>query len=79
MHLVGSSYGGWLALNQAHRSPDRLASVTLLDPGGLEKVGLRFFVWIFASLFATFAPKVLRPRLAAWLEQPTLIVPELRT
>jgi len=79
VHLVGSSYGGWLALNQAHRRPGRLASVTLLDPGGLEKVGLRFFVWIFASLFATFAPKALRPRLAAWLEQPVLVVPELRT
>ncbi|MEU7132457.1 alpha/beta fold hydrolase [Streptomyces sp. NPDC046261] len=78
VHLVGSSYGGWLALNQAHRRPGRLASVTLLDPGGLEKVGLRFFVWIFASLFATFAPKALRPRLAAWLEQPVLVVPELR-
>ena len=78
VHLVGSSYGGWLALNQAHRGPDRLASVTLLDPGGLEKVGLRFFVWIFAGLFATFAPKALRPRLAAWLEQPVLVVPELR-
>lgn len=79
VHLIGSSYGGWLALNQAHRRPDRLASVTLLDPGGLEKVGLRFFVWIFVSLFATFAPKALRPRLAAWLEQPVLIEPELRT
>jgi pimeloyl-ACP methyl ester carboxylesterase len=79
VHLVGTSYGGWLALNQAHRRPDRLASVTLLDPGGLEKVGLRFFVWIFVSLFATFAPKALRPRLAAWLEQPVLVMPELRT
>jgi len=79
VHLVGSSYGGWLVLNQAHRRPDRLASVTLLDPGGLEKVGLRFFAWIFVSLFATFAPKALRPRLAAWLEQPVLVEPELRT
>ncbi|MFF2808393.1 alpha/beta fold hydrolase [Streptomyces sp. NPDC058000] len=78
VHLVGSSYGGWLTLNQAHRGPDRLASVTLLDPGGLEKVGLRFFAWIFVSLFATSAPKALRPRLAAWLEQPVLVVPELR-
>ncbi|MFB7210886.1 alpha/beta fold hydrolase [Streptomyces sp. NPDC056255] len=78
VHLVGSSYGGWLVINQAHLRPGRLASVTALDPGGLEKVGLRFFVWIFASLFATFAPKALRPRLAAWLEQPVLIVPELR-
>lgn len=79
VHLVGSSYGGWLALNAAHRAPERLASATLLDPGGLEKVGLRFFVWIFAGLFSIFAPKVLRPRLAAWLEQPVLVVPELRT
>ncbi|MGW1847685.1 alpha/beta fold hydrolase [Streptomyces sp. NPDC001966] len=79
VHLVGSSYGGWLVINQAHLRPGRLASVTALDPGGLEKVGPRFFVWIFASLFATSAPKALRPRLAAWLEQPVLIVPELRT
>ncbi|MGW2378711.1 alpha/beta fold hydrolase [Streptomyces sp. NPDC001658] len=79
VHLVGASYGGWLALNQAHLRPDRLVSVTLLDPGGLEKVGLRFFVWLFAGLFATFAPKALRPKLATWLEQPVLVVPELRT
>ncbi|WP_413471322.1 alpha/beta fold hydrolase [Streptomyces noursei] len=78
VHLVGASYGGWLTVNQAHRRPGRLASVTLLDPGGLEKVGLRFFAWIFVSLFATSAPKALRPRLAAWLEQPVLVVPELR-
>ncbi|MGW4510096.1 alpha/beta fold hydrolase [Streptomyces sp. NPDC004436] len=70
VHLVGSSYGGWLVLNQAHLRPGRLASVTLLDPGGLEKVGLRFF--------ASFAPKGMRPCLAAWLEQPVIVVPELR-
>ena len=79
VHLIGNSYGGWLVINQAHRRPERIASVTALDPGGLEKVGLRFFVWIFASLFATYAPKAWRPRLAAWLEQPVIVVPELRT
>ncbi|AEW98367.1 putative carboxylesterase (plasmid) [Streptantibioticus cattleyicolor NRRL 8057 = DSM 46488] len=78
VHLIGSSYGGWLTLNQAHRRPGRLASVTLLGPGGLEKVGLRFFVWIFVSLFATSAPKPLRRHLAAWLDQPVLVIPELR-
>src|SRR5689334_12760955 len=31
-HLVGSSYGGWLALNQAVRKPERVASISLLDP-----------------------------------------------
>ncbi|MEU8893985.1 alpha/beta fold hydrolase [Streptomyces sp. NPDC048442] len=79
VHLVGSSYGGWLVINQVHRRPGRIASVTALDPGGLEKVGLRFFAWVFAGLFATSAPKALRPRLASWLEQPVLAVPELRT
>ncbi|MFJ6944407.1 alpha/beta fold hydrolase [Streptomyces wuyuanensis] len=78
VHLVGSSYGGWLVLNQAHRRPERLASVTALDPGGLEKVGMRFFAWVLVSLFATFAPKALRPRLAAWLDQPVVAVPEMR-
>lgn len=34
VHLVGLSYGGWLALNQAVRSPERLASVTSVEPPG---------------------------------------------
>jgi pimeloyl-ACP methyl ester carboxylesterase len=34
VHLVGLSYGGWVALNQARRSPGRLASVTAVDPVG---------------------------------------------
>ncbi|OKK21840.1 hypothetical protein AMK16_00745 [Streptomyces sp. CB00455] len=62
-----------------HRRPERLASLTALDPGGLEKAGLRFFAWAFVSLFASFAPRALRPRLASWLEQPVIAVPELRT
>ncbi|MFD5416458.1 alpha/beta fold hydrolase [Streptomyces sp. NPDC127069] len=79
VHLVGSSYGGWLVLNQAHRRPGRLVSVTALDPGGLEKVGLRFFAWVFVSLFASFAPRPLRLRFATWLDQPVLASPEMRT
>jgi pimeloyl-ACP methyl ester carboxylesterase len=34
VHLVGLSYGGWLALIQARHSPDRLASITSVDPPG---------------------------------------------
>lgn len=32
VHLVGHSYGGWTAAQTAARMPDRLASVTLIDP-----------------------------------------------
>jgi pimeloyl-ACP methyl ester carboxylesterase len=32
VHLVGASYGGWLALNQALRSPKRLATISLVEP-----------------------------------------------
>jgi pimeloyl-ACP methyl ester carboxylesterase len=32
VHLVGYSFGGWLAMNQAVRAPERLASVSLIDP-----------------------------------------------
>ncbi|WP_344884208.1 alpha/beta hydrolase [Allokutzneria multivorans] len=31
VHLVGVSFGGWLACNQAVRAPSRLASVVLVD------------------------------------------------
>ena len=34
VHVVGLSYGGWLALNQGIRSPARLASITAVDPAG---------------------------------------------
>jgi pimeloyl-ACP methyl ester carboxylesterase len=45
VHLVGLSYGAWLALNQARRSPDRVASVSAVDPPGAigrMKVNLGF-------------------------------------
>jgi pimeloyl-ACP methyl ester carboxylesterase len=32
VHLVGLSYGGWLALNQGRRAISRLATVTAIDP-----------------------------------------------
>jgi pimeloyl-ACP methyl ester carboxylesterase len=34
VHVVGLSYGGWLALNQAVHSPEGIASITAIDPVG---------------------------------------------
>ncbi len=33
-HLVGYSYGGWVALNHAVEAPERLLSVTAIEPPG---------------------------------------------
>ena len=34
LHLIGYSYGAWAALNQILHAPDRLATVTAIDPPG---------------------------------------------
>ena len=52
-HLVGFSYGGWIAMNQAIRAPGRVASVTLLDPAGLTKLDARFWWWFSISRRST--------------------------
>lgn len=44
-HLVGVSQGGWMALNQAVRDGDRVASVTLIEPANtLARLSLRFLL-----------------------------------
>jgi pimeloyl-ACP methyl ester carboxylesterase len=78
-HLVGYSYGGWIAMNQAIRAPDRVASITLLDPAGLTKLDSRFWFWLSVSGLATLAPMPIRRRLARWLDLPGLLEPELMT
>ncbi|MBF9067017.1 alpha/beta fold hydrolase [Streptacidiphilus fuscans] len=78
VHLVGSSYGGWLALNQTLHSPGRIAGSTLLDPGGLEKVGARFYAWMMVNLLAGLVPRRLFPGLSTKLSNPVLDHPELK-
>jgi pimeloyl-ACP methyl ester carboxylesterase len=78
-HLVGFSYGGWIAMNQAIRAPARVASVTLLDPAGLTKLDARFWWWLSISGLATLTPMPIRRRLARWLDSPAMLEPELMT
>ncbi|MFF2041136.1 alpha/beta fold hydrolase [Kitasatospora sp. NPDC058170] len=75
VHLVGLSYGGWLALNQAVHAPERLASIAPLDPGGIEKVPARFYAHMAAGLPAMLAPRPLRPALGRLLANPALGAP----
>ncbi|WP_031071542.1 alpha/beta fold hydrolase [Streptomyces sp. NRRL WC-3742] len=75
VHLVGVSYGGWLALNQAIHHPERVASVTALDPGGIEKVPARFYAHMVGGLFGMLAPRRYRPALGRLLANPALSAP----
>src|ERR1700691_520235 len=78
-HLVGYSYGGWIAMNQAIRAPDRVASITLLDPAGLTKLDARFWFWLSISGLATLTPMPIRRHLARWLDLPSMLQPGLMT
>ena len=78
-HLVGFSYGGWVAMNQAIRAPGRVASITLLDPAGLIRPDARFYRWLTISGLATLTPMPLRRRLARWLDNPAMLQAELMT
>jgi pimeloyl-ACP methyl ester carboxylesterase len=78
-HLVGYSYGAWIAMNQAIRAPGRVASITLLDPAGLTKLDARFWLWLSISGLASLTPMPLRRRLARWLDSPGMLEPELMT
>jgi pimeloyl-ACP methyl ester carboxylesterase len=77
VHLAGFSYGGWVAMNQALRAPERVASITLLDPAGLTKLDARFWFWLSISGLACLTPMPLRRRLARWLDSPSMAEPEL--
>jgi pimeloyl-ACP methyl ester carboxylesterase len=78
-HLVGFSYGGWIAMNQAIRAPARVASITLLDPAGLTRLDARFWWWLSISGLATLTPMPIRRHLARWLDSPAMLQPELMT
>ncbi|GAA1948105.1 alpha/beta fold hydrolase [Kitasatospora viridis] len=75
VHLVGASYGGWLTLNQAVHAPERLASIAVLDPGGIEKVPARFYAHMIGGLFGMLAPRRFRPALGRLLANPALSSP----
>jgi pimeloyl-ACP methyl ester carboxylesterase len=76
-HLVGLSYGGWVAMNQAIRAPGRVASITLLDPAGLTKLDARFWWWLTISGLASLTPMPVRRHLARWLDSPAMLQPEM--
>ncbi|MDI2129046.1 alpha/beta fold hydrolase [Yinghuangia seranimata] len=76
-HVVGCSYGGWLALTHHLRHPGRTASLTLVDPAGFAEFGTRFYAWLIAGGLAAAAPRRLRPRLARLVGNSAILDTEL--
>src|SRR5256712_10274728 len=52
-HLVGASFGGWIAAEVATMASHRLASLVLIDP-----VGIRVDGWIYPFLFGLDIPEI---------------------
>jgi pimeloyl-ACP methyl ester carboxylesterase len=53
VHLVGASFGGWIAAEIAVMASHRLASLTLIDPVGIKVDG-----WIYPFLFGMDLPEI---------------------
>jgi len=53
VHLVGASFGGWIAAEIAVMAGHRLASLTLIDPVGIKVDG-----WIYPFLFGMDVPEI---------------------
>src|SRR4051794_4255449 len=76
-HVVGVSWGGYLALAHELRHPGRVAAITLVDPAGLGPLGWRFWGWLIAGGLAALLPAPLRRRAARRLRNATLAEDEL--
>jgi pimeloyl-ACP methyl ester carboxylesterase len=55
VHLVGASFGGWIAAEIAVMASHRLASLTLIDPVGIKVDG-----WIYPFLFGMDVPEIVQ-------------------
>jgi pimeloyl-ACP methyl ester carboxylesterase len=53
VHLVGASFGGWIAAEMATMASHRLASLVLIDP-----VGIKIDGWIYPFLFGMELPQI---------------------
>jgi pimeloyl-ACP methyl ester carboxylesterase len=76
-HVVGVSYGGWVALQHAVHRPGRATTVTLMEPGGFGRITVRVMSWIILGGLAGLAPRPVRHRAARWLRNATLLDDDL--
>lgn len=67
VHMLGLSIGGWNAVNHAVRHPDRIASLTLLDPAmTFAPITWKMIVVSLGSVIPAM-PQWIRNRLLSWV------------
>lgn len=67
VHLLGVSMGGWLAVNAAVHTPDRIASIMVLDPAmTFGRIPAKAVIASIALVVPRF-PGGLRRRVMSWL------------
>lgn len=72
-HLVGVSWGGYLALEHEGRHPGRVAALTLVDPTGFAPWSGRALRWlILTGMAGMLLPRALRRRAARRLHNRTI-------
>ncbi|MGJ6968301.1 alpha/beta fold hydrolase [Streptosporangium sp. G11] len=71
-HVVGSSYGGWTAMQQQLGGGGRVAALTLVDPVGFAPLTGRFYRWLIVGGMAALLPRALRHRVADAVGNGTL-------
>ncbi|MGN9846744.1 alpha/beta fold hydrolase [Nonomuraea sp. H19] len=76
VYLVGFSYGGYMSLVQAARTPERVAGMTLLDPAAFRVAGLTHYAWGFGCGIGMQLPPLLRRPLAKLLYSDSINRPE---
>ncbi len=77
VHLVGMSYGGWVALQYDLHLPGHADTITLLDPAGFGRLSGRFLAWIMMGGLAAFSPTPVRRLAARALHNATLLDDDL--
>ncbi|MGW4798106.1 alpha/beta fold hydrolase [Nonomuraea sp. NPDC004297] len=76
-HLVGSSYGAWVAVEQQLGGGGRVAALTLVDPAGFAPMSGRFLRWLIVGGLAATLPRTWRHRVAGAAGNGTLREDEL--
>jgi len=77
VHVVGASFGGWIAAEMATMASHRLESMTLIDPVGIKVEG-----WIYPFLFGMELPQLVatvfhNPMAALALAPPDMSIESL--